>query len=356
MRGAKMRQLPSLFLIISILFAGCCKKCPSAGKDERVDRVEKVKSAMLAMQRYSWEQGTAAQALLEMDETQLVIQFAKEAVLRQSPDGRLANMGNDLGVTDPASVGEAVLFAAKVTHDKKLKDAANKMADYLLNKAPKTKEGTLYHRTDVPQVWIDSMYMAPPFLAVAGHSQEAVKQIEGIRKIMLDPEKKLYSHIWDDKKKDFIRKDFWGVGNGWTATGMTRVINTLPDEMISDKQRLIGYVKELIDATLPYMRNDGLFHDVIDKPETFVETNLSQMLAYSIYRGLEHGYLDESYRTNADKMRNAAIAKVDEYGFVQDVCGSPLFNAPGTATEGQAFFLLMEAAYDDEKKTNPDGI
>lgn len=345
-----MKKLPYLFLIVSILFAGCCKKCPLAGKDERMDRIEKVKSAMLAMQRYSWEQGAAAQALLETGDTQLVIQFAKEAVLRQRPDGRLANMGNDQGVTDPACVGEAVLFAAKVTDDKKLKDAADKMADYLLNKAPKTKDGTLHHRTDVPQVWIDSMYMAPPFLAVTGHPVEAVKQIEGFRKIMLDPDKKLYSHIWDEKKNDFIRKDFWGVGNGWTAAGITRVINTLPDGMKADKQRLIGYVKELIDAAIPYMRDDGLFHDVIDKPDTFVETNFSQMLAYTIYRGLKCGYLDESYRAPADKMRSAAITKVDNYGLVQDVCGSPMFNTPGTATEGQAFFLLMEAAYDDASK------
>jgi hypothetical protein len=37
-------------------------------------------------------------------------------------------------------------------------------------------------------------------------------------------------------------------------------------------------------------------------------------------------------------------------GLVRGVCGSPEFDHPGTATEGQAFFLLMEAAYRDLKK------
>jgi hypothetical protein len=46
-------------------------------------------------------------------------------------------------------------------------------------------------------------------------------------------------------------------------------------------------------------------------------------------------------------MREAAYAKVDAYGLVQGVCGAPHFNQSGTATEGQAFFLLMEAAYRD---------
>jgi hypothetical protein len=43
-------------------------------------------------------------------------------------------------------------------------------------------------------------------------------------------------------------------------------------------------------------------------------------------------------------MRAAARAKVDQYGFVQGVCGAPTFDQAGVAAEGQAFFLMMEAA------------
>jgi hypothetical protein len=46
-------------------------------------------------------------------------------------------------------------------------------------------------------------------------------------------------------------------------------------------------------------------------------------------------------------MRKAAHKKIDTSGLVQGVCGAPNFDHPGTATEGQAFFLLMEAAYND---------
>lgn len=344
-----MKNFLLLLSLTMTILPGCCSQGLRMEKDGRAERVENVKSAMLAMQRRSWEQGVAAQALLEMGETELVILFAKEAVQLQHSDGRLAIVANSRTVTDPACVGQAVLAAAAITEDRTLKDAADKMADYLLNRAPKANDGTLYHFIDRPEVWIDSMYMAPPFLAAAGHHRQAVQQIEGFRKRMRDPEKKLYSHKWHEGNKEFMRRDFWGVGNGWTAAGITRVIDMLPGQMQEDKQRLIGYVKELIDASLPYLRDDGLFHDVIDKPETFVETNYSQMLAYTIYRGLQRGYLDESYRVYADRMRTGAIGKVDRYGLVQGVCGAPNFNAPGTATEGQAFFLLMETAYADAR-------
>jgi unsaturated rhamnogalacturonyl hydrolase len=91
--------------------------------------VEKVKTAMLTMQRQAWEQGVAAQALLEMGETGLVVLMAREAVIRQWEDGRLGQVCDNHGVTDPGSNGEAVLRAAAVTGEPKLRAAADKMLD-----------------------------------------------------------------------------------------------------------------------------------------------------------------------------------------------------------------------------------
>jgi len=316
---------------------------PSSEKS-LMQKIEKAKQAMLSMQRYAWEQGVAAQALLELGEIELVILMAKDAVLRQLDDGRLAVVSSNHGVTDPAANGEAVLFAAEKTGDPVLRKGAEKMLDYLLHKAPRTKGGTLHHIDNKPQVWIDSVYMAPPFIAVAGRPDEAVKQIEGFRTLLWDSQKSLFSHIWDENKDDFFRKDCWGVGNGWAAAGMTRVIKALPSRMKAEKRKIVNYVKEVIDGCLVHQRNDGLFHDVVDDSKSFVETNLAQMLAYSIYRGIKGGWLDLSYKKQADRMRKAAHGKLDKHGLVQDVCGAPNFDSPGTAVEGQAFFLLMEAA------------
>ncbi len=306
--------------------------------------IEKVKRALLAMQRHAWEQGVAAQAFLELGDTDLAILMAKEAAFRQSPDGRLALVESDNAVTDPAANGEALLYAARVTGDPALRTAAERMLDYLLRRAPRAADGTLYHITNAPQMWIDSMYMAPPFLVLAGQPAEAIKQIERLRRRLWNPAKQLYSHIWDEGKQAFARESYWGVGNGWAAAGLVRVIRALPRAMMAERQRLIRYAREVLEGCLTYERGDGLFYDVVDDPATFVETNLAQMLAYAIYRGMQDGWLDVRYREAADRMRNAAWRKVDEYGLVQGVCGAPSFDHPGIAPEGQAFFLLMEAA------------
>lgn len=316
---------------------------PGAGTGPSL--VAKVQKAMLAMQRRAWEQGVAGQALLEQGETDLVVLFAKDALVNQAKDGRLGLNGDRAPVTDPASNGEPVLAAYRTTGDPAFKAAADRMLEFLLHQAPRSSKGLIFHNQDENRIWVDSFYMAPPFLAVAGHPDEAVRQVEGYRETLRSPETGAYFHIWDEARQRFERKLLWGVGNGWAAAGMARVIRALPEAMKGDKERIAGHVRELLDACLKFQRTDGLFHDVLDDPSTFVETNAAQMFAYTIYRGVKGGWLAPSYLAPAERMRKAAHAKVDGFGLVQGVCGAPNFDRSGTATEGQAFFLLMEAAH-----------
>lgn len=308
------------------------------------DLVKQVGRTLLAMQRHHWEHGTAAQAFLEAGETDLVVVMARDAVQRQAADGRLAMIGDPYNSNDPAASGEAVLYAAKRTGDPLFADAAKRMLDWLLRDAPRSAGGTVYHLTNRQQIWVDGLYMAPPFLAVAGHHAEALDQIEGYRRALWDRSASLFHHVWDDAERGFARPAFWGVGNGWAAAGMVRVAAALPDSMAAERERVVGYVREVVDGCLARLRTDGLFHDFLDDPTTFVETNAAQMIAYTIYRTVANGWLDRSYLDAADRMRSAARARVDEYGLVQGVCASPRFDRPGYAPEGQAFFILMESA------------
>ena len=308
------------------------------------ERIERVKIAALGMQRYDWEQGTVAQAFLEMGEDDLAISFARGAILRQVK-GRFSVIKDNGPITDCASIGEVVLFAAKKTGDPIFKTGADAMLDVFKTSNHKTPEGIIYHAQE-PTKWImsDASYMLPPFLAAAGEYKEAIKQIDGFRKYLYHPKDRLYSHIWDDENKKFKREDFWGVGNGWSAAGITRVIKMLPKNMMNEKKMLVSYVKDVLEGCLKYLRPDGMFHDVVNRPDTFPEVNLSQMLAYTIFRGVKAGYLDSGYLAKGEIMRKAANDKVDQLGYVNDVCGLPNFDRPYFAPEAQAFYLLMETA------------
>lgn len=307
--------------------------------------IARVTRALLAMQRHSWEQGLAAQAFLELGDTALFELMAMAAAMRQHTDGRIGLMGCLAESLDPCGNGEPVHVAGWLLEHPDLSEASERMQTYLLNDAPRAEDGTLYHMNDRPEIWVDSLYMAPPFLAVTGHAAEAVRQIKGIQKRLWNAETKLYSPIWDEAASMLKRPEFWGVGNGWAAAGIMRVINALKDGMEKERQELTGHLQELLDGCIVHQRPDGLFHYIVDDPATFVETNLAQMLAYTIYTGIRYKHLGTAYNPLADRMREAAHTKVDEDGLVHDVCGAPSFDHPGVSPEGQAFFLLMEAAH-----------
>ena len=312
-------------------------------RQESARRIERATAAAMAMQRRDWEQGILAQAMLEAGDRERVILMTKAAIVQQTPDGRLGVVISG-SPTDPSMGGVAYSKAAEWTGDAQIRQAVDGLLDWIRMKAPRNSEGILYHAFGAPQMWSDGLNCAPPFLAARGYYDEALKQIEGYWQRLWNPEKKLLAHIWDDGKRQFKDGNFWGGGNGWAAAGLARVIRSLPSDRAKDRERLAQYCREIVDGCLAHQRTDGLFHNVVDQPATFVETNLAQMLAYAVFSGVAEGWLPKSYLEHARGMRAAARAKMDGYGYVQGACGAPGFDHSGTSTETQSFCILMEAA------------
>jgi len=304
--------------------------------------LEKVKSALLTMQRYSWEQAVAALAFLEAGDIDIAVCLCYDAVNRQTPCGRLGNLGAQNGATDPVAILPVLLAAYEKTQDPKLKTALNKAWKWALTDAPRNKNGIVYHMDNSRQFWVDSIYMLPPALLKGGYVSEAIMQADGYINALWDSDKKLFRHIWDDEKQEFEAAEFWGVGNGWAVAGLGRLIEGLPEG--EARSRYIKIVTDTCNAALEFTDNN-LFHNFLNKPESFIEANFAQMLCYTIAKGVKQGWLDTELLNRVKPIRTAVHKLVDTYGYVTPVCGAPFFNSPGTAPEAQAFYILMEASF-----------
>jgi len=310
-----------------------------------------VKNAMLSVQRYPWEQGVCMQALYESGDELTAFAMAHDAVLRQAEDGRLAVTGDNIAVTDPAANGEVVYRAYLKTNDTFYKDASDKMLKYLETKAPRTNRNVLCHNEvsfvdgyTPDQIWADSIYMAPPFLAVMGRVREAYRQIIGMMEYLRDEESGLLYHIYDAGSDRFVRKKLWATGNGWALLGIARVIKISRTHGYNDiAHDLIKIQTHLLDEMLKYQLPDGRFHDILDWDESFVDGTSAMMVATAIYRGLQEGYLNAKYQKHADRVLNTMDQYVDEYGIIHEVCGCPHFVASGTSAESMAAYLMMHA-------------
>lgn len=296
------------------------------------------------MQRYSWEHGIAMQGMLEIGDTTALLLMARESVQRKKTDGRLSMVGSDMNIADTGVNGSGILAAYNITSDEKYANAALAQLLFLKKTESKNSQGIIYHNNKSKVIFSDNMFMVAPFLAQMGDYDETMLQIEGIRAVLWNKKEKLFHHIRIQETGEFKDPSFWGGGNGWCAAAMAQVIDHLPFERDADKQKLIGYCTDLLDGCIANQLPSGLLYDKITEPN-FEETTLPAMLAYTIYTGVKSGWLDTSYLVPADKMRRAVYDNVDEFGLLQNASEAPRFNSPGTSTEGQAFFLMMEGAF-----------
>jgi rhamnogalacturonyl hydrolase YesR len=312
-------------------------------QEKSISSIDKVKNALLAMQRLSWEQGMAMQAFLEQGDMDIVVLLAKGAIHRQLKDGRPAKLDTWEVSVDAINNTEGLIKAVEYTNDPELKTGLEKLMQWIKVTAPRNEKGVIYFAVGYPEYWTEGMYMLHPSLAAAGLYKESIVSFNTYWDALYDSKKKLMHHIWNEEKKEYRRSMYWGVGNGWTVTGMARMYDLLPDEFNETKKDIVSKAHLLIDSLLSYLTPENLLHDYIDDPTTFVETNCPQMLAYTIYRGIISGWLNNSYLPYAEKICKAVATKIDVYGIVHDVCGIPKFDRPFVAPEGQAFCIMLDA-------------
>jgi unsaturated rhamnogalacturonyl hydrolase len=309
--------------------------------DEELDRVL---TALLAIQRQSWEQGVAAQAALDLGRDDLALLLARSAVLRHAGDGRLGDVEGERGAVNGAACGEVVLRMARTTGDGLLSAAADRQLAWLATDCPRAPDGTLFHLLGSREVWADTVHMTIPFLALAGRTDLALAQVDGHRRRLHDPRTGLYAARWDEATGRLNAPQHWGTGNGWVVSGIARALRLASDWPSGARERVAGHARQVIDACLARRDDDGGFHDVLDEPSTFREGNVAQMLAYAALTGAADGWLPPSYGDVGRDLLRSVEPLVDDRGWVTGVCGAPHFDRPGVSAEAQAFHLLAHAA------------
>ena len=73
---------------------------------------------------------------------------------------------------------------------------------------------------------------------------------------------------------------FWGRGNGWVAAGMAEILTELPADH-PDYSKIEDGFKKMMNALLEYQAEDGMWRQLIDKPEAWKETSSTAMFGYA---------------------------------------------------------------------------
>lgn len=244
-----------------------------------------------------------------------------DARIKAAPvgDGKLSPIGFYFDITALWHTGLAPLMLERSEATSEAKyDPFLKRMRHFITECPRFDDGLLYRKGKGAMT--DDPFMTVPFLVREARFDEAIAQVLGTHRRLLDPDKHLLRHLWDLKTQT-PAGEFWGRGNGWTILAHVELLATMPKDHPRRNEVLAAYQKHLT-AIRDCADPKGGWHQVLDHPESWLETSATGMLTYGIARGVNEGWLDASFTETARKGWAALQSKVLPDGDLLDVCGS----------------------------------
>jgi rhamnogalacturonyl hydrolase YesR len=220
---------------------------------------------------------------------------------------------SDQAHVDYRVIGIVPLEIYKQTKNKRYLDFGQGPADKQWDKT--TPDGI----TAEARYWIDDMYMITAVQTQAYRATRDKKYLERAAKTMvayldkLQQPNGLFFHAPD-------AQFYWGRGNGWQAAGMSELLLELPKNHPLRPRIVEGYNK-MMESLLKYQGEDGLWRQLLDKSDSWVETSGTGMFTFAFVTGVKHGWLPKKkYGPAARKAWLGLVKHIDTDANVTDVC------------------------------------
>jgi unsaturated rhamnogalacturonyl hydrolase len=113
---------------------------------------------------------------------------------------------------------------------------------------------------------------------------------------------------------------FWGRGNGWVAAGMTELLRELPEDH-PRRVRILDAYHKMMATLLKHQDANGMWHQLIDKPDVWPETSCTGMFTFAMITGVKNGWLDEkSFGPAARSGWLGLVTYLNRDGDIREVC------------------------------------
>lgn len=284
----------------------------------------------------SYEWGVTYSAMLRAGEVTGDASYTRYAIDRMEYLAKLApdfkarlDRGEDIDplmhqVVKPEALDDAGAICAAMlkANDPKLKDRIDTYYDFIANKQYRYKDGTFARLRPVKNtIWLDDMFMGIPALALHGEVEKAQRQFKLFHDKMWVPEKHLYRHglVLDEptatKNPRSVGAFFWGRANGWALLTACELLD------VKESALIMSYFKAHLAGLLPLQHHDGAWHQLLDRPDTYLETSCTAIYCYCIAHAINKGWLDaEQYGAQAILAWNYVNAHVNAQGQVEGTC------------------------------------
>jgi len=220
--------------------------------------------------------------------------------------------------------------------------------EHIMKKQLRLSDGTFsrpapFHNT----VWADDLYMSVPFLARMGkltgnigYFDEAARQVALFHKHLFDERVGLMFHyFYDDLKTN--GGTYWGRCNGWMMMATADLLRLMPQDH-PRRNEVIELFKRQILNTMQYQSQTGMWHQILNREDSYLETSCTAMFTYSIALAVNNGWIDKRYRTVAIAGWKGILTQITSEGAVTNICAGT-----GYGGDDLKYYYDRPAPYND---------
>lgn len=226
------------------------------------------------------------------------------------------------------AMGTSMIQARLMGVGPNMKTVIDRWANYVHTQQFRLADGTLARNYPFPEsVWLDDAYMGIPILAEMGklsgdhaYTDDAIKQAKLFYKHLFVPSANLFTHACHMGDVTDQPHYFWGRANGWYIMALVTLLDTLPPNHPA-RPELIDILRQHAKGLASCQSGAGLWHQMLNRPDSFLETSCTAMFVYSLAKAVNNGWLDpEIYGPVAISGWDGLSTRVTSDGRVEGVC------------------------------------
>jgi unsaturated rhamnogalacturonyl hydrolase len=168
--------------------------------------------------------------------------------------------------------------------------------------------------------------MSVPALAQMGkltgnsdYFDDACRQIIQFSNRMFNKNIGVYMHGWV-RDMNPHPEFYWARCNGWAMLAMTELLDVLPDDYVG-YSLILNQLRSHIIGIAGFQSGIGLWHQLLDRNDSYLETSASAIFTYCIAHAINKGWIDaQAYGPVAVLGWNAVQTRVNDQGQVEGTC------------------------------------
>ena len=226
---------------------------------------------------------------------------------------------------DCGAIGAALIKAYDKKKDARYRATIDTVAEHIAHNQFRMPDGTLARQRPQPvSLWADDLYMSVPFLAHMGALtgqrswfDDGARQVIQASARLQDKTTGLWDHSWFENT-DPDPKFYWGRASGWAIMAAAELLSVLPEDH-PERARVLEIFRRGAQGVAAAQGGTGLWHQLLDKTDSYWETSASAMFTFAIARGVNRGWLSPVYAPVAQAAWQALATRVRADGRIEGI-------------------------------------